>query len=121
MLATALTLPISQYYCITTATVSGIYSKCAYSSNSKLQHRSLVMVQPSGSQTFMNRGPLLSLTSEYLNDTLNIVTLGLWKITAKLPSEGLCSWPPENHSVAPRGATRFEKPWSSHYSCSWAF
>jgi len=26
----------------------------------------LVKVQPSGSQTFMSRGPLLSLTGEYL-------------------------------------------------------
>jgi len=30
------------------------------------------------------------------------VTLGL--CTAKLPSEGLCSWPPENRSVAAKGA-----------------
>jgi len=28
------------------------------------------------------------------------VTLGLCNITAKLPSEGHCSWPPENRSVA---------------------
>jgi len=48
------------------ATISEIYSKSAYSS--KLQHRSLVKVQPSGSQTFMSRGPLLSLTGEYLKD-----------------------------------------------------
>jgi len=45
------------------AAISGIYSKRAYSS--KLQHRLLVKVQPSGSQTFMNREPLLSLTGEY--------------------------------------------------------
>ena len=29
------------------------------------------------------------------------MTLGLCNITAKLPSEDLCSWPPENRSVAP--------------------
>ena len=46
------------------AVISGIYSKRAYSS--KLQHRLLVKAQPSGSQTFMSRGPLLCLTSEYL-------------------------------------------------------
>jgi len=46
------------------AAVSGKYSKRAYSS--KLQHRLLVKVQPTGSQTFMSRGPLLSLTGEYL-------------------------------------------------------
>jgi len=63
MLTTAMSLPISQYYCVTMATISGIYSKRAYSS--KLQHRLLVKVQPSGSQTFMNREPLLSLTGEY--------------------------------------------------------
>jgi len=39
------------------------------------------------------------------------VTLGLCNITAKLPREGLCSWHPENRSVAPKG--RFEKPWLS--------
>jgi len=66
MLTTALSLPISQYYCSTMATISEIYSKSAYSS--KLQHRSLVKVQPNGSQTFMSRGPLLSLTGEYLKD-----------------------------------------------------
>jgi len=32
------------------------------------------------------------------------VALGLCNITVKLPSKGLCSWPPENRSVAPRGA-----------------
>jgi len=37
----------------------------------------------------MSRGPLLSLTGEYF------VTLLLCNITAKLPSEGLCSWPPK--------------------------
>jgi len=31
------------------------------------------------------------------------VTLGLCNITAKLPSENLRSWPPENRSVAPSG------------------
>jgi len=31
------------------------------------------------------------------------VTLGLCNITAKLPSEGLCSWITENRSVAPKG------------------
>jgi len=41
-----------------------IYSKSAYPS--KLQHLLLVKVQPSGSQTFMGRRPLLSLTGEYL-------------------------------------------------------
>jgi len=44
--------------------IPGIHSKRAYSS--KLEHRSLVKVQPSCSQTFMSRGPLLNLTSEYL-------------------------------------------------------
>jgi len=34
------------------------------------------------------------------------VTLGLCNITAKLTSEGLCSWPPENRSVAPRRGER---------------
>jgi len=48
----------------------GIYSKRAYSS--KLQHRSLVKVQPSYSQTFKSRGPLLSLTGE------NVVYLDTW-------------------------------------------
>jgi len=59
MLTTALSLPISQYHCVTMATISGIYSKRAYSS--KLQHRLLVKVQP------MSHGPLLSLTGEYYN------------------------------------------------------
>jgi len=60
------TLPqrISQYYFVTMAAISGNYLKRAYSS--KMQHRSLVKVQPSGSQTFMSRGPLLRLTGEYL-------------------------------------------------------
>jgi len=40
------------------AAISGIYSKRAYSS--KLQHHSLVKVQPSGSRTFMSRDPLVS-------------------------------------------------------------
>jgi len=30
------------------------------------------------------------------------VTLELCNITAKLPSESFCLWPPENRSVAPR-------------------
>jgi len=64
MLTTALSLPISQYYCVTFAAITQICSKRAY--YNKLQHRSLVKVQPSGSQTFMSRGPLLSLTGEYL-------------------------------------------------------
>jgi len=55
MLTTTLSLPISQYYCVRITAISGIYSKHAYSS--KLQHRSLVKAQPSGSQTFMSRGP----------------------------------------------------------------
>jgi len=42
MLNTALSLPISQYYCVTMADISGIYSKRAYSG--KLQHHSLVKV-----------------------------------------------------------------------------
>jgi len=46
------------------AAISGNYSKRAYSSS--LQHRSLVKVQPSGSQMFMSHGPLLSLAGEYL-------------------------------------------------------
>jgi len=40
VLTTALSLPVSQYYCVTMAAISGIYSK------RKLQHRSLVKVQP---------------------------------------------------------------------------
>jgi len=44
MLTTALSLPISQYHCVTMAAISGIYSKRVYSS--KLQYRSLVKVQP---------------------------------------------------------------------------
>jgi len=52
----------------------------------------------SGSQTFMSRGPILSSTGEYLiyRDTWVMQSHG--KAT---PSEGLCSWPPENRSVAP--------------------
>ena len=64
MLTAALSLLISQYHCVTMAAFWGIYSKRAYSS--KLQHRSLVKVKPSCSQTFMSRGALLSLTGEYL-------------------------------------------------------
>ena len=58
MLTTALSLPTSQYYCVTMAGISGIYLKRAYSSN--LQYHSLVKVQPSDSQTFMSHGPHLS-------------------------------------------------------------
>ena len=36
-------------------------------------------------------------------DSQHIVTFGLCNITAKLPSKGLCSWPPDNRSVAPKG------------------
>jgi len=43
--------------------VSRIYSKRAYSN--KLQHRSLVKVQLSGSQTFVSRVPVLR-SGEYL-------------------------------------------------------
>jgi len=43
MLTTALSLAIFQYYCVTMAAISGIYSKRA--SSCKLQHRSLVKVQ----------------------------------------------------------------------------
>jgi len=64
MLTTALSLLISQYRCITMVAFWGIYSKHAYSG--KLQHRSLFKVKPSCSQTFMRRGPILSLTGEYL-------------------------------------------------------
>jgi len=64
MLTTALALLISQYHCVTMAAFWGIYSKRAYSG--KLQLRSLVKVKPSCSQTFMRRGPILSLTGEYL-------------------------------------------------------
>jgi len=48
----------------------------------------------------MSRGPLLSLTSEYLiyRDTWVMQYHG--KATC---SEGLCSWPPEYRSVTPRG------------------
>jgi len=42
MLTTVLSLPICQYYCVTTVAISAIYSKRAYSS--KPQHRSLVKV-----------------------------------------------------------------------------
>jgi len=31
------------------------------------------------------------------------VTFRLCNITAKLPSEGICSWPPENRSLARKG------------------
>jgi len=68
MLTIALSLRSSQIYCATMVTISGIHSKRAYSSNSKLHSRSLVKVQPSGSQTFMSRGPLLNLTGKYLKD-----------------------------------------------------
>jgi len=34
------------------------------------------------------------------------VTLGLCNITAKLPSEDLFSWPPENRSVVSKGGER---------------
>jgi len=64
ILTTALSLLISQYHCVTMAAFWGICWKRAYSS--KLQRRSLVKVQPSCSQTFMIRSPLLSLTGEYL-------------------------------------------------------
>ena len=50
---------------------------------------------------FHESWPPLSLTGVYL--ILYIVTLGLCDITAKLPSEGLCSCTPENRSVAPKG------------------
>jgi len=50
-------------------------------------------IYTSGPQTFVSCGPL--------QKTL-IMTLGLCNITAKLPSEGLCLWHPENHSVAPK-------------------
>jgi len=98
MFTTALLLPISQYYWVTMAAISGIYLKRAYSSN--LQHRSLVKVQPSGSQTLMRRGPLLSLTGEYL------IYCDTWVVQyhRKLHSEFLCSWPPVNHSVTPSRA-----------------
>jgi len=43
-LTTALSLPISQSHCVTMAAIAEIYSKRANSS--KLQHRSLVKVQP---------------------------------------------------------------------------
>jgi len=44
MRTTAVPLPITQYYCVKMVVISGIYSKRVYSS--KLQHRSLVRVQP---------------------------------------------------------------------------
>jgi len=47
----------------------------------------------------MMRGSFPRLTGEYLY----IVTIELCNITAKLHSEGLCSWPPDNRSVAPKG------------------
>jgi len=49
----------------------------------------------SGSQTFMSLGPLL---------TAYIMTLGLCNIRINLPSEGLCTWPPDNCSMAPKVA-----------------
>jgi len=56
------------------------------------------MVYISGSQTFMSRR-LLKFNWRILNISWH---LG-YAITAKLPSEGLCSWPPENSSVALNG------------------
>jgi len=49
----------------------------------------------------MSGGPLLSSTGEYL--ILYIVTLGLCSITAKLPSEGLCSGPQRTAPWPPKG------------------
>jgi len=95
-------LPISQYHCVTMAAISGIYSKCAYSS--RLQHRSLVKIQPCGSQTFMSRGPLLSLTDEYLiyRDTCVMQYHGkaTWWRPLWPPDNRL--WPPDNRSAAPK-------------------
>jgi len=48
----------------------------------------------------MNRG----LLQRTLANTLYIVALELCNIKAKLPSESLSSWPPENHYMAPREA-----------------
>jgi len=47
----------------------------------------------------MNHG----LLQRTLANTLYIVTLELCNIKTKLPSESLCSWPPENRSVASKG------------------
>jgi len=46
------------------------------------------------------------------------VTLGLCNITAKLPSEGLCSCPPENRSVDHKGGRgpRLRNPVLTHGS-----
>jgi len=69
----------------------------------------------SGSQTFMSRGPL--------QKTLNIY--GPCS-SIKIPSFGVCSWPllglctwfPENSSVAPkRNEGPFEKVWLRNKSC----
>ena len=38
-------------------------------------------------------------------NTYYIVTLGLCNITAKLPSEGLCSWPPRGQLCAGRNSS----------------
>jgi len=50
----------------------------------------------------MSRGPLLSLIGEY------IIYRDTWVMQyhGNLPSGGLCSWPPENRSVAPKRARR---------------
>jgi len=118
MLTTALSLPTSQYYCVTMAAISGIHPKLAYSS--KLQHRSLVKVQPSGSQTFMSRGPLLSLTGDYLiyRDTWINYVISQQSYLVKASARG----PQRTTLWPPRWAEgMFQKPWFSRHSCSWAF
>jgi len=45
-----------------------------------------------------------------------MVTLRLCNVTTKISSEGLCSWPPENHFGPPqRARAPFEKPWSRQW------
>jgi len=76
---------------------------------------SLIKIQAFLISSAKSRGPFISSTGDYF------IYRDTWVMQhhSKLPSEGLCSWTPENLSVAPRGPrVPFAKPWPSHYSCS---
>ena len=61
------------------------------------------VVYSSGSQPFVVCGPFQKRSTLLAP----CPSLGFCNVTAELFSKGLCSWPPENRSVAP-----VEKPWS---------